>query len=134
MYPGRGWRDQLLARVLVGAALRMKPGLSDRSIAEHVGVSHQTVANYRNSLSKIDSRPGERTGRDGSEKGSEMLLLRIAQVLVACLAVAFVCLVLYDRRRRSEMPPETDWKFVRLAFLFIGAVVLVVAFLWWVAP
>lgn len=42
-------------------------GMSDREIAEHCGVSHQTVSNYRIALSKFDSQSTNpiRTGRDG---------------------------------------------------------------------
>jgi hypothetical protein len=63
-----------------------------------------------------------------------MLLLRIAQVLAACLGVALVCLVLSGRRSRWAPPAKTDWKWVRRAYLFIGAVVLVVTFIWWLNP
>jgi hypothetical protein len=63
-----------------------------------------------------------------------MLLLRIAQVLVGCLGVALVCLLLTRRKRPWDPPYGTDWKFVRRALLFIGAVILVVAYILWLNP
>ena len=54
----------------VEQALRTRPHLSDRAIAEHVGVSHEMVRKHR--LSTVDShstvqvgQSTERTGRDG---------------------------------------------------------------------
>ncbi|MBM4020188.1 MAG: hypothetical protein FJ288_18025 [Planctomycetes bacterium] len=54
----------------VKAALATRPKFSDRSIAEHVGVSHEMVRKHR--LSTVDSQTtgeirqsAERTGRDG---------------------------------------------------------------------
>jgi len=35
-------------------ALILRPEMTDRAIADHIGVSHQTIANYRNS-NKVDS-------------------------------------------------------------------------------
>jgi hypothetical protein len=46
-------------------ALRMRPGMSDRAIAEHCGVHHDTVGEHRKRLSESDSQPGTRTGLDG---------------------------------------------------------------------
>ncbi len=39
-------------------------GMSDRKIAEHCGVSFQTIANWRKSLPNFGSQPA-RTGADG---------------------------------------------------------------------
>jgi hypothetical protein len=52
-------------RRAVEMALKSRPKMSDRAIAEHCGVSHQTVCNHREALSKVDSQPDTRTGRDG---------------------------------------------------------------------
>lgn len=54
-------KDKLNA---VTQALAMRPELSDRAIAEHVGVSHNMVSEYRARLSPDDS-PRLRSGRDG---------------------------------------------------------------------
>jgi transposase-like protein len=52
------------ARAVI-AALRLRPRESDRAIADHVGVSYQTVANHRKRLSNFGSQSEVRTGRDG---------------------------------------------------------------------
>ena len=48
-------------------AIKMRPELSDRLIAEHVGVHGETVAKYRAELEKKSTigRPDSRLGRDG---------------------------------------------------------------------
>jgi hypothetical protein len=54
-------------RRAVQAALRMKPEKSDRAIADHCGVHHDTVSEYRKRLSDSDSQPAVRIGRDGKQ-------------------------------------------------------------------
>jgi hypothetical protein len=48
----------------VAMALEARPDLSDRAIAEHVGVHHDTVAAHRATIGISDSQPA-RTGKDG---------------------------------------------------------------------
>jgi len=40
-------------------------GMSDAAIAEHCGVGHAMVSEYRKRLSTVESQPANRTGRDG---------------------------------------------------------------------
>lgn len=54
-------------RRAVEMALKMKPELSDRGLAEHVGVNSEMVGGVRRLLSETDTRisPPERIGKDG---------------------------------------------------------------------
>jgi len=54
----------------VRMALQDRPGLSDRAIAEHVGVSHPTVTKYRSELENGGQLENftSRTGKDGRQR------------------------------------------------------------------
>lgn len=58
-------RTQADKRRAVQMALRVKSDLSDRAIADHVGVSHPFVGDVRGSLEMVSSQRTERTGKDG---------------------------------------------------------------------
>lgn len=55
-------------RQAVQLALAKRPDLSDRAIAEHVGVSNTFVGNVRGQLSTVDSSTGKRVGMDGKRR------------------------------------------------------------------
>jgi hypothetical protein len=49
----------------VKIALKMKPDMSDRMLAQHCGVSPSTVGNTRKQVSKLDTSPQKTTKREG---------------------------------------------------------------------